>query len=105
MSRSPVKRGAPWKAKACAPTMTYSTLRALNNAQNSSKSGARSNELPPKELDGHHPLAGRAAAPVPRPGGLVRAPTDVHQGVSAVHRDNLNGGGNSVAATATGCVS
>ena len=66
MSRSPVKRGGPWKAKACAPTMMYSTLRALNNAQNSSKSGARSNELPP---------------------------------------DDLNGGGNSVAATATGCVS
>jgi hypothetical protein len=31
---------------------------------NSSKSGARSNELPPQELDGSHALLGRTGDPV-----------------------------------------
>ena len=38
------------------PTITNSTLRALNNAQNSLKSGARSNELSPQEFNGRDTL-------------------------------------------------
>jgi hypothetical protein len=45
--------------------MTYSTLRALNNAQNSSKSGARSNVMSPQELDGRDPLGRGPTAPIP----------------------------------------
>ncbi len=44
--------------------MTYSTSRAFNDAQNSSKLGARSKVLSPEELDGGDPLDGRAAAPI-----------------------------------------
>jgi hypothetical protein len=39
---------------------------AMSNAQNSSKSGARSNELPPKELDGGQPLRSGATPPMRR---------------------------------------
>jgi hypothetical protein len=53
-----------WKAKACASTITNSTLRALNNAQNSLKSGARSNELSPQEFNGRDTLGGCSAQPV-----------------------------------------
>ena len=38
--------------------------RAFSNAQNSSKSGARSNELPPQELDGGHAFSRRTAPPI-----------------------------------------
>ena len=41
-----------------------STLRALNNAQNSLKSGARSNELSPQEFNGRNTLGRSSAQPV-----------------------------------------
>ena len=44
--------------------MTYSTRCAVSNAQNSSKSGARSNELPPKKLNRGDSLTDRATTPV-----------------------------------------
>jgi hypothetical protein len=45
--------------------MTNSTRAAFNNAQNSLKSGARSNELSPEELDGGDPFGRRTGEPVP----------------------------------------
>ena len=50
----------PWNARASAPMTTNSTRSAISNAQNSSKSGARSNVLIPEELDGGNPLCRRA---------------------------------------------
>ena len=44
--------------------MTNSTARAFSNAQNSLKSGARSNPLPPQELDGGQPLGRGPALPI-----------------------------------------
>ena len=44
--------------------MTNSTWRSISNAQNSSKSGARSNELPPEELYGGEALLGGPLSPV-----------------------------------------
>ena len=44
--------------------MTNSTAWALSNAQNSLKSGARSNVLPPQELHGRDALSRRPAAPI-----------------------------------------
>jgi hypothetical protein len=43
--------------------MANSTPRASSNAQNSSKSGARSNDVPPEELDGREAL--RRGTPTP----------------------------------------
>jgi hypothetical protein len=63
--RFPANLGAPWKASACAPTMTNSTWWAISNPQNSSESGARSKVLPPEKLDGGHPLLRRTSPPVP----------------------------------------
>jgi len=42
MLRSPVARGAPWTARACAPTMTKSTFSALRHATMSTKSSGAS---------------------------------------------------------------
>jgi hypothetical protein len=43
---------------------TNSTWWASSNSQNSSKSGARSKVLPPKELDGGNPLFRWTGSPV-----------------------------------------
>jgi len=59
-----VNRGAPWNARAYAPTMTKSTARARSNAQNSLKSGARSNESSPKKLYRREALLYRTRAPI-----------------------------------------
>jgi hypothetical protein len=60
MSRSPVNRGAPWKASAYAPTTTNSTPWAIKDPMNSSKSGASSIDLPAKVLDGRKAFSGCA---------------------------------------------
>jgi hypothetical protein len=63
-SRSPVNRGTPCRARACAPTTTNSTPWTFNDAQNSLKSGARSNELSPEKLDSRYTLGRGTGKPV-----------------------------------------
>lgn len=61
---SPVKRGAPWKARADAPTIRTSTLWAINESKNSLKSGASSMVLPPQEFDSRQTLLNGPGQPV-----------------------------------------
>ena len=52
------------RASACAPTITNSTRWARSNAQNSLKSGARSNELSPQEFYGGETFPHRTGPPI-----------------------------------------
>ena len=68
--------------------MTNSTLRAFTNAQNSSKSGARSNELSPQEFNGRDAFSRRTAPPVvERSIGLRFLPEGSHRQVLAVEAE------------------
>ena len=86
-SISPVKRGAPWKAKANPPTMRYSTFCSFNNTSSSLKSGCISLKLPAKDFDRADALFGRAAQPV----GEISPRGAVTQAVLGY--DELNHGG------------
>lgn len=76
MSRSPVARGRPWIASACAPTIRNRTRAADNEPMNSLHSRGTFTVDPPRNLaqclDGRQPLFDRARHPIaPLRGGCL----------------------------------